>query len=85
MTPSLIYCPNCRLSQENGNLGSNKRDAITMGSVTSEGYVIIKRTLGKMTMIMATTYSLICDCGYFIRVSNGKITHDALHGTYVDI
>lgn len=68
MLPSIIACPQCK----------NRKDYVNLGSVTSEGYVILQRKYGRHTMIMAEQYSVICDCGYFIRIENGKITSTAL-------
>ncbi len=58
-----------------------------MGSITSEGYFIIKRGAFREyqnrnfyhnstdIMIMADTYSVFCECGYTIRVDHGRIIH----------
>lgn len=75
--PKLIICPNCKAKQDKGTLGSKRMDAIALGSVTSEGYVIIKRTDKQMTMIMAESYSLICSCGFYIRVNSGTLQSSA--------
>jgi len=61
---TLIKCPNCE----------NRKDNVTMGSITSDGYVILQRKFGRHTLVMAEEYSLICDCGYFIRIEHGKVT-----------
>lgn len=64
---TIVKCPNC----------ANRKDNVNLGSVTSDGYVILKRQYGRMTMIMAEEYSLICDCGYFVRIEHGKVTASA--------
>lgn len=63
----LLQCPNCK----------NKKDYVNLGSVSSEGYIILKRQYGRFTTIMASEYSVICDCGYYIRVENGRIIRTA--------
>ena len=73
--PAIMHCPNCK----------NRRDNVNLGSITSEGYIIIKQKFNRHMMIMADAYSLICDCGYFIRVSEGKIVADMNSGTYIDM
>lgn len=72
--PALIHCPNCQ----------NRRDNVNMGSVSSDGFVIIKLKFGRHVMVMATEYSIICDCGYFIRINSGKVVASALPGTYIN-
>jgi hypothetical protein len=74
LQPFLVHCPNCK----------NRRDDVTLGSVTSQGYVIIKRKFNRQMMIMAESYSIICDCGYFIRITDGKVTASALSGTFIN-
>jgi hypothetical protein len=63
--PQLIKCPNCIKDKNNAYLGS----------VTSQGYFIIKkRSYNEFMMIKAEEYSVICECGYQIHVEYGKIT-----------
>lgn len=62
--PAILHCPNCE----------NRKDNVNLGSVSTDGYLILKRQFGRFTMVMAQEYSIICDCGYFIRIKNGKIT-----------
>jgi len=62
---SLIYCQRC---------SQDKRNEGCLGSVSADGYLIMKRNKGNhYTMVMADSYSVICDCGYFIRIFEGKI------------
>lgn len=67
--PYLLYCPQC-LSKEQG---------VSLGSITSQGFVILKRKFAHETMIMADSFTLVCDCGYYIRIEYGKIIRDSLH------
>lgn len=69
--PALIHCPFCK----------ERRDSVNLGSVTTEGYVIVKQKFGRHMMVMAQEYSLICDCGYYIHITDGKVTASALPGT----
>ena len=58
-----------------------------MGSITSEGYFIVKRgafrKIGENlfdkpvsdVMVIAEKYSIVCECGYIIWIENGKIIH----------
>lgn len=66
---TIIKCPNCT--------ATNRKDNVNLGSISSDGYVILKRQFGRYTMVMAEEYSIICDCGYFIRIEHGKITASA--------
>lgn len=68
--PAILHCPKCK----------ERKDNINLGSITSEGYLIVKRQFGRMTMVMSKEYSVICDCGYFIRIHDGRITADAYTG-----
>lgn len=72
--PAIMHCPNCE----------NRRDNVNLGSITSEGYVIIKQKFNRHVMIMAEEYSIICDCGYYIRVNDGKIVASALPETFIN-
>lgn len=68
-----------------------------MGSITSEGYFIIKRGAfreysperpslyhtASPIMIMSEQYTVFCECGYAIRIDHGKITN-ALSGSLID-
>ncbi len=72
--PALLHCPNCE----------NRRDSVSLGSVTTEGYFIIKRKFGRQMMVMATEYSVICDCGYLVRFAEGKILSDQNPNIYVE-
>lgn len=63
MTPQLLHCPHCK----------ERRDNEALGSITSEGYFIAKRKYGRATMVMAESYSVICDCGFYFKVECGKI------------
>lgn len=67
MNPHILHCPKCKETQQRSSY---------LGSISSEGYLIIKRKQNYM-MIMAQEYSIICDCGYFIRVHEGRIVADA--------
>lgn len=67
--PYLLYCPEC----------FNRKDKISLGSITSQGYVILKRKYGRETLIIADEYSLVCDCGYYVRIEKGKMIRDSLH------
>ncbi len=69
MTPHLLHCPRCK--QDNDSY-------VNLGSITSEGYLILMRKHQRQTMIMADSYSVICDCGYYIRVEYGKIKNELL-------
>ena len=65
--PAIIKCPRCK----------DRPDSVNMGSISSEGYLIVKGKYNRYTMVMASEYSIICDCGYFIRIHEGKIVADA--------
>lgn len=67
MNPHILHCPQCK----------ERKDYVNLGSISSEGYLILKRKQNRYTMIMAQEYSIICDCGYFIRVHEGRIVADA--------
>lgn len=63
--PQLIKCPNCIKDKNNAYLGS----------VTSQGYFIIKkRSYNEFMMIKSDSYSVICECGFQIHVESGKIS-----------
>lgn len=63
--PQLIVCPNC---------AKNKARSM-LGSITSEGFFIVRlRTHNDQLMIRSESYSVMCDCGYQIKVEYGKIT-----------
>lgn len=65
--PQLIVCPNC---------AKNKSRSF-LGSVTSEGFFIVKlRSHNDQLMFRSEDYSIMCDCGYQIHISCGKITLD---------
>lgn len=60
---TLLYCPNCNPA---GHYTS-------FGSITKEGYITIKRKFGRATVIIASEFSLLCDCGYGVYYNNGTI------------
>ena len=67
--PHLLHCPKCK---QNGEINTS------LGSITSEGYLIIMQKHARQTMIMADAYSVICTCGYYIRIESGKIKSELL-------
>lgn len=73
-TPYLLKCPNCERTFDH----QVRRDHTTLGSITSEGYIIIKQKFGRAVMVKAEEYSVICQCGYFVSLSHGRVTSDAL-------
>lgn len=72
--PVLLHCPKCK----------NRQDNVSLGSVTTDGYLIFKRKYGRYTMVMASEYSVICDCGFAIRIHEGKVSSGALTGLPVN-
>jgi len=67
VTQTIIKCPNC----------INRKDNVNLGSVSTDGYIILKRQFGRFTMVMAEEYSIICDCGYYLRIKEGKVVASA--------
>lgn len=75
IVPQLVKCPECALKKANAY----------MGSITSEGYFIIKRGAFREyqnrnfyhnssdVMIASEKYTVFCECGYAIRIDHGKI------------
>lgn len=75
ITPQLVKCPQCALNKVNAY----------MGSITSEGYFIIKRGAFREyqnrnfyhpssdVMIASEQYTVFCECGYAIRIEHGII------------
>ncbi len=76
ITQKIISCPNCD--------ATSRKDHVNLGSITTDGYVILKRQFGRFTMIMSDEYSIICDCGYYIHVKNGKVTASAPAVNYLN-
>jgi hypothetical protein len=83
--PQLVKCPQCTLKNANA----------FMGSITTEGYFIIKRGAFREyanknfyhqssdVMVMAEEYTILCECGYALQVDHG-IIKNAFLGTYLN-
>lgn len=63
--PNYILCQDCR------SLGHNQ----VLGKLTETGSLIIMRNKNGTTIINATTYDLLCGCGYRITITGGAITN----------
>lgn len=61
---TLLYCPNC---SPGGHYTS-------FGSITPEGHGVIMRKFARYTVIIASEYSLMCDCGYVVYYKDGAIS-----------
>lgn len=68
MTPKLVHCPHCKL--HNGV-------SMTLGSITTDGNFIIRKQYGKEVMIASSSYTIVCDCGFLIRIDDGRISERA--------
>ena len=61
---TLLVCPNCTA---NGHYTS-------FGSITPKGEVIVKRKFNRKSVIIASEFVLLCDCGYSIYYAKGVIS-----------
>ena len=61
---TLLVCPNC----------SAKEHYTSFGSITPTGEAIIMRKFNRKSVIIATEFVLLCDCGYSIYYKEGVIS-----------
>ena len=66
--PQVVWCPKCELQGTRNSLGS----------LTMQGNLIIRKRANRETMIIASSFVVVCDCGYTIQINNGRIQETTL-------
>ena len=76
-----IYCPNCVYTKNHS--GRQVKMNRMMGSMSQEGFLLMRLQHGGTACITQGTIDLSCFCGYIVQIALGDSSHELSSPQYV--